>query len=89
MASFQGAVYQIMQLQKLVNMFGGDLTRRYGQKVHKLTLHGGFSCPNRDGTIGPGGLAHVAAAHSVMLPRLPMKRSSIVPLPSNWRTRRI
>ena len=29
-----------------------DLTRRYGQKVHKLTLHGGFSCPNRDGTIG-------------------------------------
>ncbi|MDU1108427.1 MAG: hypothetical protein E7A23_19565, partial [Enterobacter sp.] len=24
-----------MQLQKLVNMFGGDLTRRYGQKVHK------------------------------------------------------
>ncbi|MFS9519931.1 hypothetical protein Q6278_00120, partial [Klebsiella pneumoniae] len=26
-----------MQLQKLVNMFGGDLTRRYGQKVHKLT----------------------------------------------------
>ncbi|MBT1563996.1 TIGR01212 family radical SAM protein, partial [Klebsiella pneumoniae] len=27
----------------------------YGQKVHKLTLHGGFSCPNRDGTIGRGG----------------------------------
>ncbi|EMV5986024.1 TIGR01212 family radical SAM protein [Escherichia coli] len=44
-----------MQLQKLVNMFGGDLTRCYGQKVHKLTLHGGFSCPNRDGTIGRGG----------------------------------
>ena len=55
LASFQGAVYQIMQLQKLVNMFGGDLSRRYGQKVHKLTLHGGFSCPNRDGTIGRGG----------------------------------
>ncbi len=44
-----------MQLQNLVNMFGGDLFRRYGQKVHKLTLHGGFSCPNRDGTIGRGG----------------------------------
>ncbi|WP_254910679.1 hypothetical protein, partial [Klebsiella pneumoniae] len=26
-----------MQLQKLVNMFGGDLMRRYGEKVHKLT----------------------------------------------------
>lgn len=46
---------QIMQLQKLVNMFGGDLQRRYGEKVHKLTLHGGFSCPNRDGTLGRGG----------------------------------
>jgi len=44
-----------MQLQKLVNMFGGDLARRYGEKVHKLTLHGGFSCPNRDGTMGRGG----------------------------------
>ena len=44
-----------MQLQKLVNMFGGDLQHRYGHKVHKLTLHGGFSCPNRDGTIGRGG----------------------------------
>ncbi|ASG08761.1 TIGR01212 family radical SAM protein [Vibrio anguillarum] len=32
-----------------------DLQRRYGEKVHKLTLHGGFSCPNRDGTIGRGG----------------------------------
>ncbi|WP_154675911.1 TIGR01212 family radical SAM protein [Entomohabitans teleogrylli] len=52
-----------MQLQKLVNMFGGDLARRYGQKVHKLSLHGGFSCPNRDGTIGRGGctFCHVAS----------------------------
>jgi radical SAM protein (TIGR01212 family) len=55
LSPFSGTVYQIMQLQKLVNMFGGDLLQRYGQKVHKLTLHGGFSCPNRDGTIGRGG----------------------------------
>lgn len=46
---------QNMQLQKLINMFGGDLQRRYGEKIHKLTLHGGFSCPNRDGTLGRGG----------------------------------
>lgn len=49
------AVNQNMQLQKLVNMLGGDLQRRYGEKVHKLTLHGGFNCPNRDGTLGRGG----------------------------------
>ncbi|EGU21299.1 hypothetical protein SX4_0654 [Vibrio mimicus SX-4] len=44
-----------MQLHRLVNTIGQDLQRRYGEKVHKLTLHGGFSCPNRDGTIGRGG----------------------------------
>ena len=44
-----------MQLHQLVNTIGQDLQHRYGEKVHKLTLHGGFSCPNRDGTIGRGG----------------------------------
>ncbi|PVZ84881.1 TIGR01212 family radical SAM protein [Serratia sp. S1B] len=44
-----------MQLPQLVNMFGSDLQHRYGEKIHKLTLHGGFSCPNRDGTLGRGG----------------------------------
>ena len=27
----------------------------YGCKVYKLSLDGGFSCPNRDGTVGVGG----------------------------------
>lgn len=31
------------------------LRETYGQKVYKLSLNGGFSCPNRDGTIGTGG----------------------------------
>ncbi|MDD1784074.1 TIGR01212 family radical SAM protein [Enterovibrio sp. ZSDZ35] len=44
-----------MELHHLVNTFGQDLQRRYGEKVHKLTLHGGFNCPNRDGTLGRGG----------------------------------
>ncbi len=44
-----------MQLHELVNTIGQDLQRRYGERVHKLTLHGGFSCPNRDGTFGRGG----------------------------------
>ena len=28
---------------------------RFGCKVYKLSLDGGFSCPNRDGTLGTGG----------------------------------
>lgn len=44
-----------MQLHLVVNTFGADLVRRYGEKIYKLTLHGGFNCPNRDGTIGRRG----------------------------------
>lgn len=44
-----------MQLPTVVNMFGADLQRRYQEKIHKITLHGGFNCPNRDGTLGRGG----------------------------------
>ena len=28
---------------------------RYGMRLQRLTLDGGFSCPNRDGTLGTGG----------------------------------
>lgn len=31
------------------------LKERFGTKVYKLSLDGGFTCPNRDGTIGTGG----------------------------------
>jgi radical SAM protein, TIGR01212 family len=44
-----------MQIHLLVNTFGQDLLHRYGEKIHKLTLHGAFTCPNRDGTLGKGG----------------------------------
>ena len=32
-----------------------DLKQTYGEKVYKITLNAGCSCPNRDGTIGTGG----------------------------------
>ena len=44
-----------MPLSDLVNTFGQDLLRRHGQRVHKLAIHAGFSCPNRDGAKGRGG----------------------------------
>ncbi|MDS0525360.1 TIGR01212 family radical SAM protein [Clostridium sp. SHJSY1] len=31
------------------------LRERFGEKVFKISLDGGFSCPNRDGTISSGG----------------------------------
>ncbi|MBE6899784.1 MAG: TIGR01212 family radical SAM protein [Ruminococcaceae bacterium] len=32
-----------------------ELREKFGEKVYKLALEGGFSCPNRDGKIGKGG----------------------------------
>lgn len=42
-------------LPERINTFGQDLKRRYGARVHKLAIHAGFTCPNRDGTKGRGG----------------------------------
>ncbi len=34
---------------------GEYLKERFGQKVYRIALDGGFTCPNRDGTLGTGG----------------------------------
>lgn len=44
-----------MQLDLHVNTIGRHLKSRFGERVHKLPLHGDFTCPNRDGTLGRGG----------------------------------
>lgn len=37
---------------------------KFGCKVYKLSLDGGFSCPNRDGTVGSGGCIFCSCAGS-------------------------
>ncbi len=44
-----------MALSDYINTFGQDLLRRYGERVHKLAIHAGMTCPNRDGSKGQGG----------------------------------
>ena len=38
-----------------INMLGPWLEQEFGEKTIKLSLDGGFTCPNRDGTCGTGG----------------------------------
>lgn len=38
-----------------INLLGPYLTKTFGEKTVKLSLDGGFTCPNRDGTVGFGG----------------------------------
>jgi len=47
--------------QKTLNKY---LRERFGQKVYKLALDGGFICPNRDGTLGTKGCIFCSAGGS-------------------------
>lgn len=38
-----------------INSYGFYLRRRFGCRVSKVNVDGGFTCPNRDGTKGTGG----------------------------------
>ena len=40
------------------------LREKFGEKVFKISLDGGFSCPNRDGTVGKGGCVFCSARGS-------------------------
>ena len=37
------------------NSYAGYFRRLFGCRVQKLSVDAGFTCPNRDGTIGEGG----------------------------------
>ncbi len=38
-----------------VRSIGDELRRQFGCRVHKVPVHGGMTCPNRDGRLGTGG----------------------------------
>ena len=47
-----------------MKMLSDYYKEKFGCKVYKLSLDGGFSCPNRDGTLGIGGCIFCSAAGS-------------------------
>ena len=40
------------------NSYNRFLKQRFGGRIQKLTLDAGFTCPNRDGTVGRGGCTY-------------------------------
>ncbi len=40
------------------NSYADWLTALFGGRVQKLSINGGFTCPNRDGTLGTGGCTY-------------------------------
>ena len=43
---------------KRYNASAGRFRLKYGERLQKLVLDAGFSCPNRDGTLGTGGCTY-------------------------------
>ena len=46
------------------NSLNNYLKTKFGKKVYKLSLDGGFTCPNRDGTLGTRGCIFCSASGS-------------------------
>lgn len=44
--------------ERRFNSYKRFLLQRFGTRVQKLTIDAGFSCPNRDGTVGRGGCTY-------------------------------
>lgn len=44
-----------MPLSDYVNTFGQYMLQRHGERIHKIAINAGFTCPNRDGSKGIGG----------------------------------
>lgn len=43
---------------KRYNTFVGYFKRKYGERLQKIVLDAGFTCPNRDGSVGTGGCTY-------------------------------
>jgi radical SAM protein (TIGR01212 family) len=53
-----------MWFGKRYNNINAYLRKKFGKKVFKLSIDGGFSCPNRDGTLGTRGCLFCSEAGS-------------------------
>lgn len=46
------------QMEKRYNSYVGYFRERYGERLQKLVIDAGFTCPNRDGSVGVGGCTY-------------------------------
>lgn len=54
----------MMWLDKPYHSLDYEMKARYGHKVYKIALNGGFTCPTRDGTLGTRGCLFCSAGGS-------------------------
>ncbi len=60
----QGSDQMILWNEKPYHSLDYELKQRFGEKVYRLSLNGGMTCPNRDGTCGSRGCIFCSAGGS-------------------------
>ncbi len=76
------------------NSYGAYLKERFGCRVYKVIVDGGFTCPNRDGTVATGGCTYCSndsfrpGAVRRLLPVAEQVRQGIEYLGNRYRSRR-
>lgn len=63
-------------MRERYNAFGPYLRERFGTAVHKVNVDAGFTCPNRDGTVGAEGCIYCnnrSFRPSACTPELPLR----------------
>ena len=87
-------MHQFYDTDKRYNQFSAYLKHKFGQKVYKITLDAGFSCPNRDGTISTGGCifcddgGSFSRAHSNLLPVDKQIEAGIISLSDKFKAKK-
>ena len=64
LAIFRQLIYFQGMTTKRYSAFSDELKRLFGCRVHRISVDAGFSCPNRDGTVGSGGCIYCGATGS-------------------------
>ena len=45
-------------MDKRYHSYADYFRSKYGERLQKLVIDAGFTCPNRDGTVGTGGCSY-------------------------------
>src|SRR5699024_2786998 len=61
---FMGQFFPYAFENKRYHTWNYHLKNKFGQKIFKVAIDGGFDCPNRDGTVAHGGCTFCSAAGS-------------------------
>ena len=51
-------MYYVWGDSRRFNSYAGYFRRLFGERVQKVTIDAGFTCPNRDGTVSRGGYTY-------------------------------